>query len=95
MGVNSGKWNGRPAAFSDPSTAPAAITTADAGTDANGPFRALYVGAAGAVKVTSMDDTVIVFPGVPAGFVLPVAVKLVWTTGTTVATPNTNIIGLK
>ncbi len=84
-----------PLALSDPGSGASAVTTADAGTDANGPFRALYVGAAGAVKVTTIDGDTVTFPGVPAGFVLPVSAKLVWTTGTTVATPNTNIIGLK
>lgn len=84
-----------PLALSDPGSGAAAVTTADSGTDASGPFRALYVGAAGAVKVTTVDGDVVTFPGVTAGFILPVSVKLVWTTGTTVATPNTNIIGLK
>mgnify|MGYP003525968216 FL=1 len=84
-----------PLALSDPGSGPSAVPTANTGTDANGPFRALYVGAAGAVKVTTIDGDTVTFPGVPAGFVLPVSTKLVWTTGTTVATPNTNIIGLK
>lgn len=84
-----------PRQLTDPGSGAAAVTTADAGTDANGPFRCLYVGAAGAVKVTTVDGDTVTFPGVPAGFVLPVSVQLVWTTGTTVATPNTNIIGLK
>lgn len=84
-----------PMALSDPGSGASAVTTADSGIDANGPFRALYVGAAGAVKVTTIDGDTVVFPGVTAGFILPISVKLVWTAGTTVATPNTNIIGLK
>lgn len=84
-----------PVSLSDPASGAAAVTTADSGTDANGPFRALWVGAAGAVKVTTVDGDVVTIPGVPAGTQLNVSVKLVWTTGTTVATPGTNIIGLK
>lgn len=72
-----------------------AITVADSGTDANGPFRALYIGAAGNVKITTLDGTAITFVGLTAGSILPVGCKLIWSTGTTVSTPNTNIVGLK
>lgn len=71
-----------------------AITVADTGEDANGPFRALYIGATGNVKVTTPMGTAITFTNVPVG-ILPVACVLVWSTGTGVASPNTNIVGLK
>lgn len=45
--------------------------------------RALYVGTSGDVKVTHLDGSVAVYPAVPAGMVLPVSCKLVWSTGTT------------
>lgn len=45
--------------------------------------RALYVGGAGSVKVTMQDNTEVTFVAVPAGTILPIRVKKVWTTGTT------------
>lgn len=44
--------------------------------------RGLWVGGAGAVKVTTKDGSVIVFSGVAAGTMLPVRVKTVWRVGT-------------
>lgn len=43
----------------------------------------VYVGGTGAVKVTTGDGDVVTFSGVPAGDVLPVLVRRVWSTGTT------------
>ena len=43
----------------------------------------LFVGGAGAVKVTTIAGTDVIFPGVVAGTVLPVRVKKVFSTGTT------------
>ena len=71
-----------------------AVTVADSGADANGPFRALWIVVTGNVKVTCPDGTTPTFTNVPVG-ILPVACSLVWNTGTTVTTPNTNIVGLK
>ena len=71
-----------------------AVTVSDTVADANGPFRALWIGVAGNVKVTCPDGTTPTFTNVPVG-ILPVACSLVWNTGTTVTTPNTNIVGLK
>lgn len=73
----------------------APVTTSNTTADPNGPFRGLYVGAAGDVKVTTRGGSTFVLPSVPAGVLLPVAVSFVWTTGTTVASPGTNIVGLK
>ena len=52
----------------------------------------IYVGAAGNVKVTTARGSDVTFIGVQAGQVIPVQVLRVWSTGTTVATPNTNLI---
>lgn len=71
------------------------ITVSDASNDPAGPFAALFVGAAGSVKVHTQDGFDITFPGVLAGSYLRINCTRVWSTGTTVTTPNTNIIGLK
>lgn len=73
------------------------ITVSDTANDPNGGqtgFAALWVGAAGNVKVRTSAGTDIVFIGVPAGSYLYVRCVRVWSTGTTVTTPNTNIVGL-
>ena len=46
--------------------------------------RALYIGGAGtgALKVTTVDGTVLTFAGLTVNTILPIAVKLVWSTGT-------------
>lgn len=54
-------------------------------------YSALWVGGAGAVKVTTKDGSVLTFSAVPAGTILPVATSLVWSTGTAA----TLILGLK
>lgn len=71
-----------------------AVAVSDTVADENGPFRALFIGVAGDVKVTCIDGTTPTFKNVPVG-ILPVACSMVWSTGTGVTTPNTNIIGLK
>lgn len=43
----------------------------------------VYVGAIGNVKVTTAQGDDVTFTGVPAGFVIPVQVIKVWSTGTT------------
>ncbi len=43
----------------------------------------VYVGVSGAVKVTTAQGSTVTFAGVPAGFVLPLQVRRVWSTGTT------------
>lgn len=54
--------------------------------------RALWIGTAGtgALKVTTVDGTVLTFASVTAGTLLQIAVKLVWSTGTGVS----NIVAL-
>ena len=71
-----------------------AITVHDSTDDPNGPFRALWVGAVGDVSLKGLDGTEFILKNVPVG-VLPVACFRINNTGTSVATPNTNIVGLK
>ncbi len=54
----------------------------------------IYVGAAGNVKVTTAQGSDVVFVGLQAGQVIPVQVIRVWSTGTTVSTPNTNLLAI-
>lgn len=42
----------------------------------------IYVGGTGNVKVTTAQGDAVTFSGVPAGFVIPVQVIRVWSTGT-------------
>lgn len=43
----------------------------------------VFVGGAGAVKVTTANGDVVTFSGAVAGMTLPVQVRRVWATGTT------------
>ncbi len=59
-----------------------AVTPDDA-TDLATTARSLYIGGTGDVKVDMADGTTETFAVVPAGTVLPIAVKRVYATGTT------------
>lgn len=52
--------------------------------------RALWVGGAGDVKVSMIDGGEVTLAGIPAGTLLPIRVKRVWSTGTT----GTSIVAL-
>jgi hypothetical protein len=54
------------------------------------PGRALFVGGAGNVKLTTIAGENVTFTGVLAGSILPVAFQRIWSTGTTA----TNMVGL-
>lgn len=58
-----------------------AITPSDSADLAQ--FSVVYVGVAGAVKVTTAQGTDVTFSGLAAGQVIPVRVRRVWATGTT------------
>lgn len=58
-----------------------AITAADS--DLNTPVRGLYVGTSGIVRVTTTGGDDVTIPSVPAGTILPLEVKRVWSTTTT------------
>lgn len=65
-----------------------AITPADS--DLLQPYRCIYVGTGGDIKVTTTGGSTVTFTSVPGGAVLPVSVSRVWSTGTTAS----SIIGL-
>jgi hypothetical protein len=44
--------------------------------------RAVYVGGTGNMKVTMQDSGTVLFTGIPAGTVLPIRVKRIWSTTT-------------
>ena len=65
-----------------------AITPAD--TDLVQPVRAIYVGGSGNLKISDTGGGAVTFSNVPAGVILPVMARRIWSTGTTAS----NIIGL-
>lgn len=60
----------------------AAVTPND-GADLALSARALWIGGAGTLRVTTLKGTVLNFSSVPAGFMMPVAAVRVHATGTT------------
>ena len=66
-----------------------AVVTSDT-VDLAAASRGLYIGGAGALKVTMADGSVLTFSGVTAGTIFPIIVTRVWAIGTTA----TNIISL-
>ncbi len=65
-----------------------AITPAD--TDLVQPVRAIYVGGSGNLKISDTGGGAVTFSNVPAGVILPVMARRIWSTGTTAS----NIVGL-
>jgi hypothetical protein len=65
-----------------------AITPADS--DLVQPVRALYIGGSGNLRISDTGGGAVTFSNVPAGVILPVMAKRVWSTGTTAS----NIVGL-
>jgi hypothetical protein len=57
------------------------ITKADS--DLTTAIRGLYVGTTGNVRVTTVGGDDVVIPTVPAGAILPIEIKRVWSTNTT------------
>jgi hypothetical protein len=77
----------QPTHFVNSTDAPAeygeAVTPSDSPVDNfDTPWRALYVGGAGAVAIVQIDDSVVVFPAVPAGSTLRFRGRRVNATGT-------------
>ena len=70
-----------PVGQSDPVTRGSVVTPSDSTTYSIA--RALWVGAAGNVAVTTVDGDVLTFVGVQAGTLLPVRVSKVMSTNTT------------
>jgi hypothetical protein len=65
-----------------------AITPADA--DLVQPVRAIYVGGFGNLRINDTGGGSVTFFNVPAGTILPVMARRIWSTNTTA----TNIVGL-
>lgn len=85
------KWQGDAPGWDSPATKGAAITPANSDFAAGVVYRALWVGGAGNVTAILADDSSAVeFVGVPAGTLLPFAVKQV-----TTATTATSIVGVR
>jgi hypothetical protein len=59
-----------------------AVTTANSGNDVAGPFAGLLVTATGTLKFTTIAGDVITLSSTSVGQIIPIATKLVWTTGT-------------
>jgi hypothetical protein len=65
-----------------------AITPSDS--DLVAPVRALYIGGSGNVRINDTGGGSVIFYNVPAGVILPVMARRVWSTNTTAS----NIVGL-
>jgi hypothetical protein len=74
---------------SDPAYYAASISPSN-DTDLTNPVRAIYIGGAGAVVITTVAGTDVTFSGLPAGMILPVRAKRVKAAGTTA----TGLVGL-
>lgn len=74
---------------SDPAFRAATITPSNT-VDIAAPVRAIYVGGAGSVVITTVDGNDVTFAGLPAGMILPVRAVRVKATGTTA----TGLVGL-
>lgn len=66
--------------------------SADAANTVGYPSCVVYIGGAGTMRVTTVKGTVMNFPGLIAGTILPVVVRRVHATGTT-ATPLNAVVG--
>lgn len=67
------------------------VAASDTVADPNGPFFALYVGAAGNITLQTLADKTVLLTAVPIG-ILRVGCTRVWSTGTAAAA---TLIGLK
>lgn len=68
-----------------PAEKAAVVTPSDSVDLTRKAYKGLWVGVAGAIKVTTVGGSTVTFTGVPVGL-FPVAVKRVWATGTTATT---------
>ena len=76
--------------FDAPAQKLISITPSDSTDDASGPFRAVYVGVSGDLKVRDMYDNPITLVGLAGGLFHPVCCKRIYSTGTTA----TSILGV-
>lgn len=66
------------------------ITPSNSTDDASGPFRAVYVGVSGDLKINDMFDNAITLVGLTGGLIHPICCKRIYSTGTTA----TSILGV-
>ena len=64
----------------------AAAVTPNDSADLTNTSRALYIGGAGNVQVTTAGGDTVTFTGLAAGTILPVRVRRIWSTSTTATT---------
>lgn len=67
-----------------------AVTQSDTLADPSGPFAALFTGAGGTIKLTTINGQTVTLASVAAGIVMPIATQRVWSSTTTA----TGVIGL-
>jgi hypothetical protein len=67
-----------------------AVTASDTVNDPRGPFAAVFTGAGGTIKLTTLRNEAVTFVSLPAGVILPVATLRVWASGTTA----TGVLGM-
>ena len=66
-----------------PAVSAVAITPSDSADFTTTSCRAIWVGGTGTIKVDMSDGTTVTFSGVPAGYILPIRARRVYSTGTT------------
>lgn len=77
--------------FTAPALAFSAITPSNATDEANGPFKAIYVGVAGNIVIVGLDNVAVTFVGAIAGSILPIVGRRVNSTSTTAS----SLVGLR
>lgn len=77
--------------FTAPALGFSAITPSDTIDDAAGPFKAIYVGAAGNIAVVGLGNVAVTFVGAIAGSILPIVGRRINATNTTA----TSLVGLR
>ncbi len=76
--------------LSDPGQGCALLVPADSDYASDVQYRALYIGVAGNVRVTTTDGNDVVFSNHPVGY-MPISTKRLWSTNTTASL----IIGIR
>ena len=72
-----------------------AITPHDTNNVSGGLVRAIWVGAAGAVRILTWDDSDVILPAMQAGIWHPIAVKRVFATNTAAGVVSAGVFGAR
>ncbi len=78
--------------FSGPATSVFAVATWSGTVDLPYVTRAVYIGSGGSLQVTMQDGSAVTIPGLVAGTMLPLRIKQVIATGTTISSPQYNVL---